>query len=185
MKQFVKDLEEANKGFRSEVYDTLFRDMGFGVGAFVELSEQDWYGETKVHSQNLVTSLDMDTVSICNLLERYSDYSSQFTFKIGGEFMLSHRYREGCFTQELGNGYNLPPKYILNSYGTSISSVLAPAPSTPSKEWFLGQSPAFDWVVKKRDLATLWGVFRYAIKQYHPDGDEVYKKWNKKLGLLG
>lgn len=183
MKQFVKDLEQANKGFRSEVYDALFRDMGFGVGAFIEQSEQDWYGETKVFSQGLVTSLDMNTVSICNLLDRWSDYASQFTFKVDGQFQYGHRWSEGCFSQELGNGYNLPPKYVQQGYGTTISSILAPAPSTPSKDWFLGQSPAFDWVVKKRDLKTLWGAFRYSIKQYHPNGEKVFEKWNKKTGL--
>lgn len=182
MKQFVRDLEQANKGFRSKVYDNLFQSVGFGIGAFIEQAHQDYHGDLAPEvEQGLVTHIDMSSISIGNLLSSWSDYASLFSFKINGEFPYSYRWGEGCFSMKLGEKHDLPSKYCRQGYGQVISAILAPAPSVPTKEWFLGQSPAFDWVVKKRDLSTLWDVYGCIIKEYHPDGDKVYEKWNKKL----
>lgn len=182
MKQFVNDLEQANKGFRSKVYDNLFQSAGFGIGAFVQQQHQDYHGDLAPEvEQGLVTHIDMGSISIGNLLNRWSDYASHFSFKINGEFPYCYRWGEGCFSMKLGEKHDLPSKYCQQGYGQTISAILAPAPSVPTKEWFLGQSPAFDWVVKKRDLSTLWDVYDRIIKEYHPNGDKVYEKWNKKL----
>ena len=62
-----------------------------------------------------------------------------------------------------------------------ITQVIAPAPSIPDEEWFLGQSPAFDWVVKKKSLQDLLATYQGVIRKFHPDGDATMEKWNKKL----
>ena len=60
-----------------------------------------------------------------------------------------------------------------------ITNVLAPSPTTPDKDWFLGQSPEFNWVVRKRNLVSLQDNYELAIKNHHPDGVSALEGFKK------
>jgi len=182
MKDFLKDLEATERGYREVIYDRLIHNLGFGVGAFIERAEQNWDDLThKNHSTGLITSVDLNSISIGNLLSRWSDYNTCFGFEIDGEKSWGMSWKEGSFSRELGEQFDLPRPFVQQGWGIVVTKIIAPAPSTPSKEWFLGQSPAFDWVVKKRNLSSLWDVYHDIIQTYHPDGAKVFDKWLKRL----
>jgi len=58
-------------------------------------------------------------------------------------------------------------KTFYSNWG-AIKTIVSPAPNKPSKEWFLGHSPCFEWIVKKRDIETLMQQFRWIIKEFYP-----------------
>lgn len=180
MKNFLKDLEATERAYRSIVYETLIDGMGFGLGAFVEVSDISAAGQVMSTKNSLVTSLDLDSISIGNRQTRWSEYRTDLSFGLGGEKNNPWRWQDGDFARGLGELYSIPSHFIHNGYGELITKMIAPAPSKPSKEWFLGQSPAFGWVVKKKKLSDLFWIYGSTMKEYHPNGENIYKKWEKK-----
>ena len=71
--------------------------------------------------------------------------------------------------------------FVSNSHSRVITNIMAPSPTTPDKDWFLGKSASFDWVVKKRDLRSLYRTYHPAILEFHPDGENIIGKLTKKL----
>ena len=129
---------------------------------------------------SIITDIDFDSISIGNRFNRWSDWATTLIVKviigdrersIGEDLFLTTSFPllDRVKTQHLTNNYE------------GITKVIVPAPSIPDKEWFLGQSPAFDWVVKKKNLATLFQAYRGLISLYHPEGEAIIEKWRKKV----
>ena len=181
MGKFVKILEETNMAYREKFYEEVFVKTGLGIGAFVELLQYTY--STCIGRQqatSIITDIDFDSISIGNRFNRWSDWATTLIVKviigdrersIGEDLFLTTSFPllDRVKTQHLTNNYE------------GITKVIVPAPSIPDKEWFLGQSPAFDWVVKKKNLATLFQAYRGLISLYHPEGEAIIEKWRKKV----
>ena len=120
-----------------------------------------------------------------NLLRTWSDYHSKasvstmlegdpFKFMIGNDWL----HTEDPWDDALGIW---KPMY---SNWARVHGVVSPAPNKPSKEWFMGQAPCFDWVVKKRDIDALMYDMYGLIKHFYPHnnlrsklGAKVYDKY--------
>ena len=178
MGKFVKILEETNKAYRKAFYDKVFVEYGVGIGAFVEY-KRGWSEEDK--ATTLILDIDYDSIAIGNALNRWGHFHTALKiqgrhsmtdrdFNFGGQFL-----NDACFPL-------LPRDKLdhIRGYYDGITQVIAPAPSIPDEEWFLGQSPAFDWVVKKRSLQDLLTTYQGVIRKFHPDGEGVMERWNKK-----
>ena len=166
MKNFVYVLNETNKGYRAAFYDKFVEGMGLGAGALVSASAYD--GERVA----LITSFPSDKIMFTNLLRTWSDYHSRapmnlsmgdsdFKVYLGSDTFRVDIYAEG-FTDSVGIWRNM-----YSSWGR-ISKVVSPAPNRPTKEWFMGQSPCFEWVVKKKRVYDLMGQFYTLIKEFYP-----------------
>ena len=180
MREFVKVLEETNQAYRELFYDHVIDGLGLGVGAFVEYGQSGYNGTLHPDSihQGLITTFDLDTIGIGNTFGTWSDYKTTIHLEMNGESRTRTRH-DGFLTVDLCTEHQFPEtlKVSVEWWSIAISKVIAPAPTKPSKEWFLGQSPAFDWVVRKKSLKDLWQQYWSTIKLYHPDGDELYTKW--------
>ena len=184
MGKFVKILEETNKAYREKFYEEVFVKTGLGIGAFVEI--QQWvhsFGRADNNSPNptsIITEIDFDSISIGNRFNRWNQWATKLIVKV----MIDDRERNIGDDLFLSSSFPLLDR-VKTSHLTSeyegISQVIVPAPSIPDKEWFVGQSPAFDWVVKKKSLATLFQTYRGLISLYHPDGEAIIEKWRKKV----
>ena len=179
MGEFVKVLEETNKAYRKSFYENIFVKHGLGIGALVRF-KQYTYRITKDHQMSLIMDIDFDSISIGNRFSRWSHWNTE----------LQVKYRIGDHEKNFGSDLFLDSAFPLldrdnmghlSSHYDGIVEVIAPAPSLPDKEWFLGQSPAFNWVVKKKNLATLFTTYGSIISLYHPDGDVLWEKWRKKV----
>lgn len=181
MGEFVKILEETNKAYRKVFYETVFVEYGIGVGAFVEFKRYTWgTKEDTPNPTSLIMDIDFDSISIGNFFSKWSDWTKELDLKL--------RYEDSEFT--FGNNFLFDPdhpslldKHLthLSSHYEGITKVIVPAPSLPDKEWFLGQSPAFDWVVKKKSFRDLLSAYGGTIRTYHPDGQAIWEKLRKKL----
>ena len=180
MRNFVKVLEETNQAYREMFYDHVIDGLGLGVGAFVEYGQSGYNGTLHPDSirQGLITTFDLDTIGIGNTFGTWSDYKTTIRLEMDGKNQTRTRH-DGFLTVNLCAEHQFPEdlKVSVEWWSLAISKVIAPAPTKPSKEWFLGQSPAFDWIVKKKSLKDLWQQYWSTIKCYHPDGDELYDKW--------
>ena len=180
MREFVKVLEQTNQAYRELFYDHVIDGLGLGVGAFVEYGQSGYNGTLHPDSihQGLITTFDLDTIGIGNTFGTWSDYKTTIHLEMNGKSRTRTRH-DGFLTVNLCTEHQFPEdlKVSVEWWSLAISKVIAPAPTKPSKEWFLGQSPAFDWVVKKKSLQDLWQHYWSTIKRYHPDGDELYDKW--------
>lgn len=180
MQSFVKVLEETNQAYRELFYDHVIDGLGLGVGAFVEYGHANSMGQIDPEhvNQGLITTFDLDSFGIGNIFGSWSDYRTNTNIQIDGQTRRGAR-TGGFLTKHLCTEREFPETLAVSVdwWSTAISKVIAPAPTKPSKEWFLGQSPAFDWVVKKRSLQALHSEYWAIIKRYHPDGDELYDKW--------
>ena len=174
LKNFVHVLNETNKSYRSQFYDRFIDGMGMGAGAL--LSIRGWDGKEKV---GIVTSFPVEDIMFTNLLRTWSEYHSRATVQtmVSGE----------PFTISMGNDwlYDDQPNYDklgiwtpMYSQWARVHGVVSPAPQKPSKEWFMGQAPCFDWVVKKRDIHSLMCALSGYIKQFYP-----HKNLRAKLGV--
>ena len=175
MGEFVKILEETNRAYREYFYDEIIAKRGISIGSYVEVAQ--W--NTTESAYGMITTFDLDKISIGNLFTRWSDYNTANPVIVegGGEtVMTSHSdmFHSSLFSEEENNCKETLRSLVNHYYG--ISKVIAPAPSVPDKEWFLGQSPAFDWVVKKKSLESLFLTYMHVISKFHPNGSEVVKK---------
>jgi hypothetical protein len=161
-------------------YDHVIDGLGLGVGAFVQYGQANGNGEVdEDHAkQGLITTFDLDSIGVGNTFGTWSDYKTEPKIILGERHGVGNR--GGFLTKSLCIEREFPENLSVSVdwWSAAISKVIAPAPTKPSKEWFLGQSPAFDWVVKKKSLKDLWQQYWSTIKCYHPDGDELYTKWN-------
>lgn len=175
LKNFVYVLKETNKGYRAAFYDKFVEGMGMGAGALV--SAQGYNGEGIA----LVTSFPSDKIIFTNLLRTWNDYHSraimslnmsgdEFKVNLGNDWIRADIYAEGFF-DDVGIW-----KSMYSSWGR-INAVVSPAPNRPTKEWFMGQSPCFEWVVKKRGQSELMSQFYHLIKEFYP-----HKNLRAKLG---
>lgn len=180
MGKFVKILEETNRAYRKAFYETVFVEQGIGVGAFVEFKRYTWNYNEEPNPTSLIMDIDFDSISIGNYFNRWSQWSKVLDVR------LRHDDREFAFGTQflLDASYPLLDRKRLShlsSHYEGITKVIVPAPSLPDKEWFLGQSPAFDWVVKKKSFRDLLSAYGGAIRTYHPDGQAIWEKLRKKL----
>jgi hypothetical protein len=186
MKAFVKLLEETNGAYRELFYDTIIEPLGLGVGAFVETAYVEYNSSLGERRQHLISHFDLDKIGIGNLFHQWGDYAQGCMIRFAGSdrHYINFGGRSGLLTRDLFDAKGVSRKLeflAINNWGQGISEVIAPAPSIPTKEWFLGQNPAFSWVVKKKNLNILWSEYRSLVNRYHPNGAKEYEKWEKKL----
>jgi len=174
MKNFIHVLKETNKGYRAAFYDRFIEGMGLGAGALV--SAQGYEGDGVA----LVTSFPSDQIMFTNLLRQWSDYHSRATMSLnmgGMEFKINlgnDSFRADIYGGEADDlGIWLP---MYSNWGR-IHHIISPAPNRPTKEWFMGQSPCFEWVVKKKGQLELMSQFSHLIKEFYP-----HKNLRAKLG---
>ena len=187
MGKFVKILEETNMAYREKFYEEVFVKTGLSIGAFVEIQQYNYmHGNSANRPPNptsIITDIDFDSISIGNRFNRWSDWGTELIVKV----MYGDRERNIGSDLFLTTSFPLLDRvktsHLTNNY-EGITKIIVPAPSIPDKEWFLGQSPAFDWVVKKKNLATLFTAYQGLIKLYHPEGEAIIEKWRKKVWLF-
>jgi len=180
MGAFVKILEETNKAYRKAFYETVFVEYGLGIGAFVEYRNYAYLERNKARHTSLIMDIDFDSISIGNTFSRWNEYHTKL------KVIYRHDDRERDFGTDLFHDSDFPllgrkGMRHLESHYDGITNVIVPAPSLPDKEWFLGQSPAFEWVVKKKKLEDLFCTYGSTIKRYHPDGEAIYREWRNKI----
>jgi hypothetical protein len=179
MKNFVYVLNETNKAFRSQYYDRFIEGMGLGAGALVEQRIGDRWSEIDKTTVAIVSAFPTDSIMFTNKLYRWSDYHTSHSIttlpngvamKIsqsgGGMFFDRYTYENGVDhdrNTELYGHFG----YMFSGVG-QIMKVVSPAPNRPSKEWFMGQSPCFDFIVKKRKIDQLMYDLGSTIKKFYP-----------------
>jgi len=197
MKNFVYVLNETNKAFRSQYYDRYIEGMGLGAGALVEQRMGDRWNITDKSTVAIITEFPTDSIMFTNRLQRWSDYHTYHriaTLPNGSKCVLSAT--QGLFfdehTYNYGTDYDREARlygefaYMHTGYGM-IKKVISPAPNRPSKEWFMGQSPCFDFIVKKRKIDQLMYDLGSTIKKFYPHdnlrsklGAKIYDQyWNR------
>ena len=67
-------------------------------------------------------------------------------------------------------------------YGTwgNVIAVTSPAPNKPTKEWFMGQTPCFEWIVKKKSQQQIMAELYRLIKHFYPH-DNLRTKLGAKI----
>ena len=165
LKNFVYVLKETNKAYRAAFYDKFVEGMGLGAGALVSAHGYD--GE----AMGIVTSFPTEQIMFTNLLRSWSEYHTRANVKInlqGNNLTVnlgSDSLRADIYHGDVEQyGIWLP---MYSNWGR-INAVVSPAPNRPTKEWFMGQTPCFEWIVKKRDQATLVSVLHRLIKEFYP-----------------
>ena len=175
LKNFIYVLNETNKAYRSAYYDKFIEGMGLGAGALLNIRHP--YGDQ--HDQvAIMTSFPTESIMFTNLRRSWSDYHTRAESKV----MIDGEQRKLSLSSEVflcSQGYDAPHGIWSNFYGHwgSIKSVVSPAPNRPTKEWFMGQAPCFEWIVKKRTHQTLMAEFYTIIKHFYP-----HKNLRTKLG---
>jgi len=166
LKNFVHVLKETNKGYRAAFYDKFVEGMGLGAGALV--STHGYNGEGVA----LITSFPSDKVMFTNLLRQWSDYHSRLPISLneGGEKYIVNLGHDSFRADIYAEGFFDEVGIWKNMYSTwgRINHVVSPAPNRPTKEWFMGQSPCFEWVVKKKNQLELMSQFSHLIKEFYP-----------------
>lgn len=184
MKNFVYVLQECNKQYRSDFYDHFIEEMGYGAGALVQYSRwshkaKDW--ETNV---GIVEKFPVENVMFTNLTNYWSDYFTKFepTILVNGRRLTTGSdgivYTEKQFPKELEESYGKMGG--MHSQYCPVHKIMSPAPNKPTKEWFLGQEPCFDFVVRKRNLQGILGSLAYLIKKFYPH-DNLRTKLGAKI----
>ena len=186
MKAFVKLLGETNGAYRELFYDNIIEPLGLGIGAFVETGYVEYSSEIGDRQQHLISRFDLDNIGIGNQFHQWCDYAQSCMIGFAGSdrHYINFGGRNGLLTRDLFDAKGVSRKLeflAINNWGKGISEIIAPAPSIPTKEWFLGQNPAFSWVVKKKNLNILWSEYRSLVNRYHPNGAKEFEKWEKKL----
>ena len=190
MKNFVYVLNETNKAFRSEYYDRYIEGMGLGAGALVEQRTDNRYSSEDATTVCIVTEFPTESIMFTNTLYRWSDYHTTHritTLPNGtihkmdatqGFFFDEYDYHYGS-NYERNLGLYGRFDYMHSGYG-QILKVVSPAPNRPSKEWFMGQSPCFDFIVKKRKIGQLMADLGGIIKKFYPH-DNLRSKLGAKI----
>lgn len=166
LKNFVHVLNETNKAYRSEFYDRYIEGMGMGAGALVSAYGYDGDGVA------LVTSFPTEKIMFTNLLRTWNDYHTSAIVQINMSGtsikcnMGSDIFRVNAYTDDFFDEVGIW-KNMYSTWGR-IVSVVSPAPKKPTKEWFLGQTPCYEWVVKKKDNMSLMSQFHHLIKRFYP-----------------
>ena len=178
LKNFVYVLKETNKAYRAAFYDKFVEGMGLGAGAL--LSVQSGTGE----SVGIITSFPTEQIMFTNLLYRWNDYHTKAHAKINvqGNEVISNLGQD-CFYGDIYKEGFIDSVGIWRSMYSNwgrIHGVVSPAPNRPTKEWFMGQTPCFEWVVKKRDQATLMSALHRLIKHFYPH-DNLRAKLGAKI----
>ena len=164
LKNFIYVLNETNKAYRSAYYDKYIEGMGLGAGALLSLNN----GYTQDMGLAIMTSFPTEKIMFTNLKPSWSDYTTRAHASVlingqKGSISLS----DDTFFDDSDADWNDVWRSMHTRWGR-ILNVTSPAPNRPSKEWFLGQAPCFDWVVKKRDQATLMNEYAALIKHFYP-----------------
>ena len=166
LKNFIYVLNETNKAYRAAYYDKFVEGMGMGAGAL--LSVQSGTGK----SVGIITSFPTEQIMFTNLLYRWNDYHTKAHAKINvqGSEVISNLGQDCFYGDIYKEGFidNVGIWRSMYSNWGRIYEVVSPAPNRPSKEWFMGQSPCFEWIVKRRDQATLVREFSHLIKEFYP-----------------
>ena len=165
LKNFVYVLNETNKAYRAAYYDKFVEGMGLGAGALV--SAQGYDGE----SMGIITSFPTEQIMFTNLLRTWNEYHTRATCAINLQGNnLTVNLGSDCFRADIYHGDVDQYGIWLQMYSNwgRIINVVSPAPNRPTKEWFMGQTPCFEWVVKKRNQATLACEFSRLIKEFYP-----------------
>ena len=166
LKNFVYVLNETNKAYRAAYYDKFVEGMGLGAGAL--LSVQSGTGQ----SVGIITSFPTEQIMFTNLLYRWNDYHTKAHAKINvqGNEVISNLGQDCFYGDIYKEGFidNVGIWRSMYSNWGRIYEVVSPAPNRPSKEWFMGQSPCFEWIVKRRDQKTLVREFSHLIKEFYP-----------------
>ena len=165
LKNFVYVLKETNKAYRAAYYDKFVEGMGLGAGALVSAHGYD--GE----SMGIITSFPTEQIMFTNLLRTWSEYHTRANAKInlqGSNIVVN--MGNDCFRADIYHGDVEQYGIWLAMYSNwgRIQKVVSPAPNRPTKEWFMGQTPCFEWIVKKRDQATLVSALHRLIKEFYP-----------------
>ena len=172
MKNFVSDLGQASANFRKHFYKKIIEDLGIAEGALVAVSGEHvrinnrW--ERELNAVGIVQKIQWDKVNLGLVMDNW-DYRSrlQISILVNGETVVT----ECAFAslakdnEEIGqfsSGYT-------SNWGLRIDSVLAPSENPPDESWFNNEyTECWEWLVKKRDLATLGRAFSPLIAKWHP-----------------
>ena len=175
LKNFVYVLNETNKAYRSQFYDRFIDGMGMGAGALVSVKIHGHEEE----SVGIVTNFPTESIMFTNLKRHWSDFNTKarMDMLVGGE----------PFHIDLSNAWLMEEDHdrlhahgvwsIMYSPWGYVHGIISPAPKKPTKEWFLGQSPCHEWIVKKRGHIELLVQFHHLIKEFYP-----HKNLRTKLG---
>ncbi len=166
LKNFVYVLNQTNKAYRAAYYDKFVDGMGLGAGALVSMRNP--YGYESHTGVAILTNFPAEKIMFTNLKRQWNDYSTKAQTKVlingqTSEFNLAH----DCFYTESNDNVEGIWSSMFSRWG-QVLNVVSPAPNRPTKDWFLGQSPCFDWIVKKRDQKTLMYEFAGIIKHFYP-----------------
>jgi len=191
MKNFIYVLNESNKAFRSQYYDRFIEGMGLGAGALVEQRIGDRYSDMDKTTVAIVSAFPTENIMFTNVLRRWSDYHTahsittlpngvptKVSIGYGGMFFDKYMYENGVNhdrNTELYGHFG----YMFSGIG-QIIKIVSPAPNKPSKEWFMGQSPCFDFIVKKRTMNQIMCELGSTIKKFYPH-DNLRTKLGTKL----
>ena len=191
MKNLIYVLNESNKAFRSQYYDKFIEGMGLGAGALVEQRVGDRWSDPNNTTVAIVSTFPTENIMFTNVLRSWSDYhtSHSITTLPNGVAMKISQSGGGMFfdryTYENGVNYERSTElyghfgYMFSGVG-QIMKVVSPAPNKPSKEWFMGQSPCFDFIVKKRTMNQIMCELGIIIKKFYPH-DNLRTKLGTKL----
>ena len=144
--------------------------MGLGAGALVSMRNPYGYDD-HLSGVAIITSLSTEQIMFTILIRSWSDYSTKAATKvlINGQtarFDLVHDcfYIDPTEMSPDDEGIWSP---MFSRWGR-VMDVISPAPNRPTKDWFLGQSPCLDWIVKKRNQQALMSEFHSIIKHFYP-----------------
>jgi len=162
MKNFIYVLKECNKEYRSQFYDRFVEGEGLGAGALLTMRT----GEV-----GICTSFPTDDIMFTNLKRTWSDYHSPTSMRVlvgGDKWKLNignclFRCPDAWEKQEERGIWEC-------MYGVwgNVIAVTSPAPNKPTKEWFMGQTPCFEWIVKKRSQQQIMSELYKLIKHFYP-----------------
>jgi len=185
MKNFVYVLEQTNREYRSQFYDRYIEGMGLGAGALVQMRT----GNETESIVGLVTGFNPNDIVFTNLKSRWSDYHSKvkMTYMVDGQ-QWTREFSSLIYDKDYYDNHKEHGVWSeFYSHWGSLRGVLSPAPNRPSKEWFMGQAPCFNWIVKKRDQGTLISTLSELINEFyvHDDlkerlGESVYDTYFKR-----
>ena len=169
LKNFIYVLNQTNKAYRSAFYDKFIEGMGLGAGALVSMRNPYGYND-QLNGVAIVTALPTEQIMFTNLKRSWSDYSTRAETKvlINGETAKFDLVHDCFYTESESNDHDEGVWSPMFSRWGRILDVVSPAPNRPTKDWFLGQSPCFDWIVKKRNQQTLMYEFASVIKHFYP-----------------
>jgi len=178
LKNFVYVLNETNKVFRSQYYDRFIEGMGLGAGALIEQRMGDRWSDSNETTVSIVSAFPTESIMFTNMLRRWSDYHTTHSITtvpngVSTRVNATDGFFFDKYIYENGNNHDRNTKlygrfaYLYSGYGL-ILKVVSPAPNRPSKEWFMGQSPCFDFIVKKRSMSQILSECYHLIKALYP-----------------